>query len=126
VRKLTVENMSLLLCEPDEGLRASLSMVLTSIYRTYTVSHLDDVLTELSKTNSELLILDIDLGEMNDLFLYSEIKKLRPNVKIISLYVFDESAENIDSEVKKLSDAVLYKPFDISHFLETVKRVNNE
>lgn len=126
MRKLTVENMSLLLCEPDEGLRASLSMVLTSIYRTYTVSHLDDVLTELSKTNSELLILDIDLGEMNDLFLYSEIKKLRPNVKIISLYVFDESAENIDSEVKKLSDAVLYKPFDISHFLETVKRVNNE
>ena len=80
----------------------------------------------LSKLNSDLLILDIDLGRMKNLKLYTEIKKLRPDIKIISLYVFNENAENIDSELRKLSNAVLYKPLDINHFLETVERVNNE
>lgn len=124
--KSAVENTSLLLCEPDDGLRESLSMVLKSIYKTYSVSNLDEVLTMLSKLNSDLLILDIDLGRMKNLKLYTEIKKLRPDIKIISLYVFDENAENIDSELRKLSNAVLYKPFDINYFLETVERVNNE
>lgn len=124
--KSAVENTSLLLCEPDDGLRESLSMVLKSIYKTYSVSYLDEVLTMLSKLNSDLLILDIDLGRMKNLKLYTEIKKLRPDIKIISLYVFDENAENIDSELRKLSNAVLYKPFDINYFLETVERVNNE
>lgn len=121
-----VENTSLLLCEPDDDLRESLSMVLKSIYKTYSVSYLDEVLTMLSKLNSDLLILDIDLGRMKNLKLYTEIKKLSPDIKIISLYVFDENAENIDSELRKLSNAVLYKPLDINHFLETVERVNNE
>ena len=80
----------------------------------------------LSKLNSDLLILDIDLGRMKNLKLYTEIKKLSPDIKIISLYVFNENAENIDSELRKLSNAVLYKPFDINYFLETVERVNNE
>ena len=124
--KSAVENTSLLLCEPDDGLRESLSMVLKAIYKTYSVSNLDEVLTMLSKLNSDLLILDIDLGRMKNLKLYTEIKKLRPDIKIISLYVFDENAENIDSELRKLSNAVLYKPLDINHFLETVERVNNE
>ena len=124
--KSAVENTSLLLCEPDDGLRESLSMVLKSIYKTYSVSNLDEVLTMLSKLNSDLLILDIDLGRMKNLKLYTEIKKLRPDIKIISLYVFNENAENIDSELRKLSNAVLYKPLDINHFLETVERVNNE
>lgn len=124
--KSAVENTSLLLCEPDDGLRESLSMVLKAIYKTYSVSNLDEVLTMLSKLNSDLLILDIDLGRMKNLKLYTEIKKLRPDIKIISLYVFDENAENIDSELRKLSNAVLYKPFDINYFLETVERVNNE
>ena len=124
--KSAVENTSLLLCEPDDGLRESLSMVLKSIYKTYSVSYLDEGLTMLSKLNSDLLILDIDLGRMKNLKLYTEIKKLRPDIKIISLYVFDENAENIDSELRKLSNAVLYKPFDINYFLETVERVNNE
>ena len=124
--KSAVENTSLLLCEPDDGLRESLSMVLKAIYKTYSVSYLDEVLTMLSKLNSDLLILDIDLGRMKNLKLYTEIKKLRPDIKIISLYVFDENAENIDSELRKLSNAVLYKPFDINYFLETVERVNNE
>ena len=124
--KSAVENTSLLLCEPDDGFRESLSMVLKSIYKTYSVYYLDEVLTMLSKLNSDLLILDIDLGRMKNLKLYTEIKKLSPDIKIISLYVFDENAENIDSELRKLSNAVLYKPFDINHFLETVERVNNE
>ena len=124
--KSAVENTSLLLCEPDDGLRESLSMVLKSIYKTYSVSNLDEVLKMLSKLNSDLLIIDIDLGRMKNLKLYTEIKKLSPDIKIISLYVFDENAENIDSELRKLSNAVLYKPFDINYFLETVERVNNE
>lgn len=121
-----VQNTSLLLCEPDDGLRESLSMVLKSLYKTNSVSHTDQVLAGLSKFNSDLLILDIDLGEKKILNLYEDIKNLSPNSKIISLYVFDKKAKNIDSRIRKLSNAVLYKPLDINHFLETVKRVNNE
>ena len=124
--KPAAEITSLLLCEPDDGLRESLSMVLKSIYKTYSISYSDQVLTELSKFKSDLLILDIEPGSLENLKIYNEVKKISPNTKIISLYVYDEDAENIDSEIRKLSNAVLYKPLDINHFLETVKRVNNE
>ncbi|MCH8304662.1 MAG: hypothetical protein IIB94_05970 [Candidatus Marinimicrobia bacterium] len=101
-------------------------MVLKSIYKTYSISYSDQILTELSKINSDLLILDIEIGSLENLKIYNEVKRISPNTKIISLYVYDENAENIDSELRKLSNAVLYKPLDINHFLETVERVNNE
>ena len=124
--KPTAKITSVLLCEPDDGLRESLSMVLKSIYKTYSISYSDQVLTELSKINSDLLILDIETGSLENLKIYNEVKRISPNTKIISLYVYDEDAENIDSELRKLSNAVLYKPLDINRFLETVERVNNE
>lgn len=122
----TAKITSVLLCEPDDVLRESLSMVLKSIYKTYSISYSDQILTELSKINSDLLILDIEIGSLENLKIYNEVKRISPNTKIISLYVYDENAENIDSELRKLSNAVLYKPLDINHFLETVERVNNE
>ncbi|MEE9213532.1 MAG: hypothetical protein V3U54_01890 [Thermodesulfobacteriota bacterium] len=124
--KSETENRTVLLCEPDDSLRESLSLVLKPKYKTSSISYPEQVLTELSKFNSDLLILDIDPRGLKDLKIYNDIKRISPNTKILSLYVYGENAENVDSEVRKLSNAVLYKPLDIIHFLETVKRVNNE
>ena len=124
--KLETENRTVLLCEPDDSLRESLSLVLKPKYKTSSISYQEQVLTELSKFNYDLLILDIDPRGMKNLKIYNEVKRISPNTKILSLYVFDENVENVDSEVRKLSNAVLYKPLDINHFLKTVKRVSKE
>ena len=107
----------------NEEYRTSLALLLEDDFKIWEESDLRKALSRTENLKVDLLILDFDLyndDNWNSLSGYG-LNGLRTN--IISIYVYNKEVRKIDLELKRISDAVLYKPLDIDKFLKTVKRL---
>ena len=107
----------------DEEFRSSLALLLEDDFKIWKESDLRKALNRAENLKVDLLILDFDLYNEDNWDTVSGygLNGLRTN--IISIYVYNKNMHKIDLELKKISDAVLYKPLDIDKFLNTVKRL---
>ena len=107
----------------DEEFRSSLALLLEDDFKIWKESDLHKALSKAKNLKVDLLILDFELYndyDWNALYGYG-LNGLK--TKIISIYIYNKNVHKFDLELKKISDAVLYKPLDIDKFLQTVKRL---
>ena len=107
----------------NEEFRSSLALLLEDDFKIWKESDLHKALNRAGNLKVDLLILDFDLYNDYDWSAVSGYGLNGLKTKIISIYIYNKNVHKYDLELKKISDAVLYKPLDIDKFLKTVKRL---
>ena len=115
---------TILIYEPDDELSKSLALVLEDEYKILTASALEVAVKTAIKNKVDTLILDLNPDELKNRTQLDEIHKKSPDTKIILLYVYTKSVEEPGESIRDAADAVLYKPLEINHFINTVRSVN--
>ena len=115
---------TILIYEPDDELSKSLALVLEDEFKILTASALEVAVKNAIKNKVDTLILDLNPDELKNRTQLDEIHKKSPDTKIILLYVYTKSVEEPGESIRDAADAVLYKPLEINHFINTVRSVN--
>lgn len=119
-----LKSSTILIYEPDDELSKSLTLVLEDEFMIYTASALEEAIKNAIKHKVDTLILDLNADELKNSAQLDKIHKNSPDTKIILLYVYTKSVEEPGESIRDAADAVLYKPLEINHFINTVRSVN--
>jgi DNA-binding response OmpR family regulator len=103
---------TILIVSPDPNFCLSLSMLFGDRYRVLTASGLS-VLQEGMEAKGVDLIL-VDEGPSRKMVdCIDAFRHLNPALPIIVLYVYSPKDVNLDMELRRTTDSVFYKPFEI-------------
>lgn len=118
------DKVSILIVEDDEDIRCLFDYILSK--EGYSVESVDDSFKALEKIRENefhIAILDYILPEMRGNQLAEEIKKIRPNMKIVFITGFSEFADEINNELGALSQYALKKPVTQEILLQMIKMI---
>jgi len=117
---------SILVVDDEDALRTVLSGELASEgYEVRAAADGDEAVTEMGKTNFDLVLLDIKMPRMNGFEVLKFIKEKHPKTKVVMLTGFADLKNAIES--KKLgADDFVSKPYDLVDLLTTIERVLSE
>jgi DNA-binding response OmpR family regulator len=103
----------ILLYSSDFTMNFSLLMYLKDKYNV-TVSMDDEDLSKITKCiGFDLILLDME-PSANMEKLCEEIKAVDPHVPIVLIYVYKNQNKEFDINIRKFSDIIFYKPFDLN------------
>lgn len=112
-----------LICDDEEGVRESLSLILSERYN---VSFAENSLKAMDylKTNpdTDLILLDIKMPKMNGLEALKNIKKKYPYINIVIVTGY-QSAEIASTAVHGGAKGYIVKPFQREQILKTVQDI---
>ena len=118
------DKVSILIVEDDEDICSLFDYILSNAG--YSVESVDDSFKALEKIRENefhIAILDYMLPEMRGNQLAEEIKKIRPNMKIVFVTGFPEFADKINNRRGALSQYALKKPVTQETLLQTIKMI---
>ncbi len=116
----------ILVAEDDENLRAGIEEMLREEgYEVESVSNGEEALERIRQGNYDVLLTDLVMPKMNGMELLTEVKKLKPEVKVIIITAF-ATIESAVEAIKKGASDYIEKPFKINEVQNTIKRVLEE
>ena len=118
------DKVSILIVEDDEDICCLFEYILSNAG--YSVESVDDgfkALEKIRENEFHIAILDYMLPEMRGNQLAEEIKKIRPNMKIVFVTGFPEYADKINNRRGALSQYALKKPVTQETLLQTIKMI---
>jgi response regulator RpfG family c-di-GMP phosphodiesterase len=106
------ERKTLLMFSPDPNLCMSFAMLYQDSYRVVTTDDIGQLESLSCKHSADLLVVD---GEPSPelLMALEKMKRVRPDLPIILLYVWDPRSGAMDQQLRSHVDTVFYKPFEI-------------
>jgi two-component system nitrogen regulation response regulator GlnG len=111
-------NPKILICDDEEGIRESLSLILKEKYNLImTCSGLDCLKKLKSEKDINLVLMDIKMPKHNGLEITKEIKRLYPNIKVIIVTGY-KSAEIAQEATSVGADDYIVKPFESKEILK--------
>lgn len=122
-----MKKQTIIICEKDKALSRSLALVLEPDYETYEISEFSSAAEMVEKVGANGLVLDLDyeFSIGTDYSIIKEFKKRFPDLRIISMYVYRKEHSEDEVTIRDFSQAVLYKPVDITQFLKIMKDLRN-
>jgi len=123
---LMAKKSSVLVVDDEDSLRTVLSNELSNEgYEVRNAADGDAAISELQKTEYDLVLLDIKMPRMNGFEVLKFIKEGHPKTKVVMLTGFADLKNAIES--KKLgADDFVSKPYDLVDLLTTIERVLTE
>ncbi|MFH0828226.1 MAG: response regulator [Candidatus Omnitrophota bacterium] len=118
------EKVSIMVIDDDKNILDFFKRLLTdNIYNLHLFSSADSALEKLKKQDFDLIFLDVFLGEVNGIELYSRIREIRPKAQVVFI---TGNFENIKDDIKKLDvQGCLFKPFEIDKIFSEIDKVKN-
>lgn len=116
----------ILIAEDDVGLRKGLEEMMKEEY--YEVVAVDDgkkVLDGIKNKDFDVLLTDLVMPELGGMELLTEVKRIRPETKVIIITAFATIDSAVEAIKKGASDYV-EKPFKINEVQNTVRKVLEE
>jgi two-component system cell cycle sensor histidine kinase/response regulator CckA len=116
------EPLNMLVVDDDTKVRSTIVTLLNSIgITTHTFCNGSDALSWYSKNmDTDYLLIDIIMPEMNGKELYQEVRKINPSQKIIFISGFSDS--DLEEEIKSKYVTFLQKPFSLPTFIATLEK----
>lgn len=111
----------ILICSSDTDLSDSISMLFESMYDTE-CSKCENLIKKV-QSGYDVLIIDVPMNEDYLLNIIKGIKRIKPEMPIILLYVYKLSNEELERNFRAYSDYILYKPIDILHLTHTIENL---
>jgi len=116
----------LLYVEDNIDARESTLEILNEFFETIVIG--EDGIDGLEKYNSQkidLIITDINMPRMNGISMIEEIRKIDKNIPILLLSAYSEIEYFIKS-IKLGVDGYLFKPIELSQFIEAISKVSEK
>ena len=113
---------TVLICDDEEGIRESLKLILSDHYDLILTEDGEQCLEVLENAKDVgLVLIDIKMPKVNGLEILSQIKKKRPNLKVIVVTGY-KSVETASEAVRLGASGYVVKPFQSQEILEIVKK----
>ncbi len=116
----------ILIAEDDIGLRKGLEEMMKE--ENYEVVAVDDgkkVLDEIKNKDFDVLLTDLVMPELGGMELLTEVKRIRPEMKVIIITAFATIDSAVEA-IKKGASDYIEKPFKINEVQNTVRKVLEE
>ena len=112
----------ILIVDDEEGIRASLKLILEDYYDLVLTTGGEQALDVLNNTkNIGLIFLDIKMPQVSGLDILKQIKQKHPETKVIMVTGY-KSVETAAEATRLGACGYIVKPFKTEEILETVKR----
>lgn len=118
------DEIRILVVDDDEDIRWLFDFILSKAgYNVEAVDNSSKALVKIGEKEFDIAILDYILPEMKGNQLAEEIRKIRPNMKIVFVTGFAEFADEINNGLGSMSQYALIKPVTQESLLETIKMI---
>ncbi len=111
----------ILIIDDELGPREAMRMILKDYYDTKTASSGAEALEYLSSNQSDLILVDIKMPDMDGITVLKEIKKLNSDTEVVMVTAY-ASLDTARSAIRYGANDYLIKPFDKNDVLNVVKR----
>jgi DNA-binding NtrC family response regulator len=111
----------ILVCDDEEGIRESLNLILEKNYDVSFANNGEEAITHIKGNPTDLVILDIKMPRMDGLETLKQIKKAKPDAKIIIATGY-KSVETASEAIKQGASDYIVKPFEVAKVLEAVSK----
>ena len=116
----------ILIAEDDEGLRTGLEEMLREDgYEVESVENGEKALDKIKNENFDVLLTDLVMPSMSGMELLAEVKRAKPEVKVIIITAFATIDSAVEA-IKKGASDYIEKPFKINEVQNTIRRVLEE
>lgn len=112
---------TILLVEDDADIRNILTIYLEREFNVVSFSNGADALKEYTKTEPNLILLDIGLPEMNGFEVCEKIREMNENIPIIFISANREETDRMLG-LKLGANDYFTKPFDIDKLMNSIKK----
>lgn len=116
-----MKKKSILICDDEAGLRESYKLILQENYDLTFAASGEELLNKLKSFSPDLLILDIKMPKINGLDLLKQIRKFKPNIKVIIATGYQSVETAAEASRLGVLDYIT-KPFESKHLVEVVKK----
>jgi len=118
--KQPTNKKKVLILSKDTQLALSLSLFFAEEFEVQTVEQFDHAGDIIGQDDADLLLIDYGMPDDHIPKSLSSIRR-RKNIPIVMMYVFHEKKMSIESEIRKYTDAVFYKPVNILDVLGKIR-----
>jgi DNA-binding response OmpR family regulator len=124
VRQSPGEKISILVIDDDQSILDFFKRLLTDkLYEVTALNSAESALETLKTRKFDLVFLDVFLGKANGIEIYSKIREIRPDAKVI---LISGSFEALKEDIKGLElSGCLLKPFEINKIFTEIDRVKS-
>jgi DNA-binding NtrC family response regulator len=116
----------LLIVDDDEALCKTWQAILTQKgYKVKTINYGYLAFVEMKNKPYDLVLMDLNLAGIDGVRTYKEIKKVKPNIKVVIMtgYALDDIGSLIEEGVSfGMIDAALRKPVDPDKLIEVIEK----
>lgn len=113
---------SILFVSPDLSLCASLLMFFYDKYTVTTTTNFENIQKFIEANYFDLLVIDAEpnakIGSI-----CREVRESSPTIPIILTYVYTKSFREQDTKIRKITDAVFYKPVDLEEVSQAIQKM---
>ena len=111
---------TILICDDEEGIRESFNLIFKDKYELVFADCGENCLKALKENEDiSLILMDIKMPRQNGIEITKDIKRLRPNIKVIVVTGY-ESAEIAQEATEAGADAYITKPFESKEILKKI------
>ncbi|MEJ2636902.1 MAG: response regulator [Calditrichia bacterium] len=116
----------ILVADGDKDVGCSITECLKEDYDVFWVSDGKAILPTISNKKIELLLTDIDIPNIYIYSLLNQIKETSPDLPIIIMYVYCDCTQEMEDTIRKMSDAIFLKPFDMQELKKRIDHLLSE
>lgn len=117
---------NILIVDDDAELRGNISEILKDAgYYTDEAISGSEALEKVSAKEYDIALLDMIMPNRDGIEILTEMRKIRPQMKVIMITAF-ATVENAVTATKKGASDYIAKPFKINELITTIKRVTEE
>lgn len=122
-----MDSTNVILFDDNDSVRDSISMLLQDVPGYILVAsyaHCLDVIQNISETNPDVVLMDIDMPGMNGIEGVALIRNHFPNIKVLMLTVFEDE-EKIFASIKAGADGYILKNTEPKLLIAAINEVHN-
>lgn len=113
----------ILICDDEEGIRESLNLILEDIYDLTFAKDGNQCISLLKGNLSpDLILLDIKMPQTSGLEVLKQIKKLKPNIKVVIVSGYKSVETAAEASHSGAADYIT-KPFEKQEILQLVEKL---
>ena len=117
-----MKNARILVCDDEEGIRASLDLVLGKDHRLTFASDGEEAITKAGEQAFDLALVDIKMPRVNGLEVLKWFRQHQPGVPVLMLTAY-QSVEMAQEAIALGATDYLAKPFERAEFKKTIERI---
>ena len=116
--------IQVLVCDDEEGVRESLKLILGGQCSLSFAVNGEEAVEHIKRNDPDLVIMDIKMPKMNGLEALSQIKKLKPKIRVMMITGYE--SDDVAAQAMRLgADDYVTKPFDRQKIQSKVQALLN-